>query len=328
MLHETKDIFLNRSYQRLEDSFTPIVIEALHNDKVNEIMLNCDGKLFIEYKDKGIEECGTFNSADAYSLIKTIASIAHINIDEKAPFLSCEIPKHGSRLEALLPPLVKAPVFSIRVLLKKDTYNLDKLVEKAMLTKNEALFLQKCIKDKKNILVSGQTGSGKTTLVNALLNEIAVLCASDRIISIEDTSELEIPSSNKVKLFTNEHNDMAKLVKSSLRLRPDRIIVGEIRGMEALDLIDALSTGHSGGLSTIHAGTDIQALNRLGLLVKRNTSAPSNYEKIIASTIDIILQLKKTPIRHISSITHVKNFKDNSYIVEKINADFEDLYAS
>lgn len=325
MLRDNQEIFLNRSYQRLNDSFSPIVIEALKSSNVNEIMLNCDGSLFIEYKNKGIEQCGMFNSADAYSLIKTIASIANINIDEKAPFLSCEIPIYGSRLEALLPPLVKAPVFSIRIL-STDNYQLDFLVKKGMLTQNEYIFLQKCIKDKKNILVSGQTGSGKTTLVNAILNEIQNLCPLDRIITIEDTSELSIKSKNKVKLFTNKDIDMATLVKSSLRLRPDRIIVGEIRGKEALDLIDALSTGHSGGLSTIHAGSDIQALNRLNLLVKRNVSAPLYFENIIASSIDIIVQLQKTPIRHISSISHVKNFKDNNYIVEKINVNKGDLY--
>ena len=187
-----------------------------------------------------------------------------------------------------------------------------------MLNEKEAEFLKEAIAKRRTIIVSGSTGCGKTTLINALLNELSHICPQDRVISIEDTKELNIKVKNKVALFTSQTSDMSVLLKSALRLRPDRLIVGEVRGCEALDLIDAFSTGHSGGFTTLHAGSIEQALKRLTLLISRHEHAPRLIEPTLAEAIDLIVQLRRTPLRHISTIAQVTGFSDGIFHIKHV----------
>ena len=306
-----------RGLSRLSSDLGHEILNALKNPNIDEIMLNCNGYLFAETKTEGMIKIGEFDTVKGAAIIRTIGSLLNKEINAQSPILSGEIPENGSRFEGLLPPLVKAPIFSIR---KHNALSLPltEMIAKKMLTGEQADFLKEAIIKKRTIVISGRTGCGKTTLVNALLNELSKVCPHDRVLSIEDTPELNVTLQNKVALYTNDATDMGQLLRSSLRLRPDRIIVGEVRSAEALDLIDAFSTGHNGGFTTVHAGNIEQALKRLCLLISRHRQAPRLIEPTLCEALDIVIQLRRTPYRHITEIAEVKGFKDNSFILNKL----------
>lgn len=313
----------------LMEQFGPVIRAALRATNVEEIMLNADGSVFVESKLTGIEKIGTLSSEAGKSIIRSVASLLDQEINENCPILSCDIPYQHVRFEGLLPPLVSGPTFSIR---KRNPYkvSLDTLMDSPVLTHDQGILLRHIVCEHKNIVIAGATGSGKTTIANALINEVALLQSGERIICIEDTPELDIDVDNKIKLLTTPQVGMATLLKSALRLRPDRIIVGEVRSVEALDLIDALSTGHGGGITTIHAGSVLQALHRLSLLISRNPLAPKQIEATIAQAIDIVILIDKRPQRHVAKIMSIWGYKDNQFILKDItNANYyedQDLY--
>ena len=306
-----------RGLSRLLNDLGSDILNALKDSFINEIMLNCDGSLFIEHKNNGMMKIGQLDPIKAAVIIRTLASILGKELSNNSPILSGELPFDGSRFEGLLPPLTAKPIFSIR---KHNALSLPlaDLVKNKMLNEKEAEFLKEAIAKRRTIIVSGSTGCGKTTLINALLNELSHICPQDRVISIEDTKELNIKVKNKVALFTSQTSDMSVLLKSALRLRPDRLIVGEVRGCEALDLIDAFSTGHSGGFTTLHAGSIEQALKRLTLLISRHEHAPRLIEPTLAEAIDLIVQLRRTPLRHISTIAQVTGFSDGIFHIKHV----------
>lgn len=306
-----------RGHARLLNDLGDEIINALADPQINEIMLNCDGTLFVEHKTDGMVKIGELNPVKATVIVRTLASLLGKELNAEGPILSGELPMDGSRFEGLLPPLVSNPVFSVR---KHNALSLplSALVKGKFLSENEACFLKNAIIQRRTIIVSGSTGCGKTTLINALLNELALICPQDRVISIEDTKELSVKVSNKAALYTSGSSDMATLLRSALRLRPDRIIVGEVRGKEALDLIDAFSTGHCGGFTTVHAGSVEQCLKRLTLLISRHENAPRFIEPTLAEALDLIVQLKRTPSRHVSAIAEVSDFADGNFQIKNI----------
>ena len=306
-----------RGLSRLLNDLGSEILNALTDSFINEIMLNCDGSLFVEHKSNGMIKVGQLDPIKAAVIVRTLASLLNKELNSGSPILSGELPFDGSRFEGLLPPLVAKPIFSIR---KHNALSLPltDLVKSGMLNEKEAEFLKEAISQRRTIIVSGRTGCGKTTLINALLNELSHLCPQDRVISIEDTKELNIQVKNKVALYTSKTSDMSVLLKSALRLRPDRIIVGEVRGCEALDLIDAFSTGHSGGFTTLHAGSIEQALKRLTLLISRHDHAPRLIEPTLAEALDLIVQLQRTPSRHISAIAQITGFNNGVFHIKNI----------
>jgi type IV secretion system protein VirB11 len=202
--------------------------------------------------------------------------------------VSAELPETGERFEGLLPPVVAAPAFAIRKP-AVAVFTLDDYSIAGVMRFGQADILRKAVADRKNILVAGGTSTGKTTLANALLAEIAR--TSDRVVLIEDTRELQCRAPNLVALRTKDGvASLADLVRSSLRLRPDRIPIGEVRGAEALDLLKAWGTGHPGGIATIHAGTALGALRRLEQLVQE--AVITVPRALIAETIDLIAVLQ------------------------------------
>lgn len=315
--NQTQSPYDARVLSRLLNDLGSDILNALKDSFINEIMLNCDGSLFIEHKNNGMMKIGQLDPIKAAVIIRTLASILGKELSNSSPILSGELPFDGSRFEGLLPPLTAKPIFSIR---KHNALSLPlaDLVKNKMLNEKEAEFLKEAIAKRRTIIVSGSTGCGKTTLINALLNELSHICPQDRVISIEDTKELNIKVKNKVALFTSQTSDMSVLLKSALRLRPDRLIVGEVRGCEALDLIDAFSTGHSGGFTTLHAGSIEQALKRLTLLISRHEHAPRLIEPTLAEAIDLIVQLRRTPLRHISTIAQVTGFSDGIFHIKHV----------
>ena len=262
----------------------------LDDPEIVEIMLNPDGRLWIDRLGSGLADTGIgVAAADGERIIRLVAHHVGSEVHARAPRVSAELPETGERFEGLLPPVVTAPAFAIRKP-AVAVFTLDDYVAAGIITRLQRAALRKAIAGRENILVAGGTGTGKTTLTNALLAEIAG--TSDRIVLIEDTRELQCTAPNLVAMRTKDGvATLSDLVRSSLRLRPDRIPIGEVRGAEALDLLKAWGTGHPGGFGTIHAGTALGALRRLEQLIQEAvTTVP---RPLIAETIGMIAVLAR-----------------------------------
>lgn len=268
------------------------VLTAFNDPNTIEIMLNSDGKLWIEQFGKDMFVLNdNFSEIKAKSIITSVASYIDTVINADNPILECEFPLDGSRFEALIPPVVSKPTFTIRKKAIK-IFTLDDYENTNIITKSQKDFLVNAILERLNILVVGGTGSGKTTFSNALIYEISQKAPNQRIVIIEDTAELQCASENKVILRANEKVDMLRLLKATMRLRPDRIIVGETRSKEALDLLKAWNTGHPGGIATIHANSAYAGLTRLEQLIAEASNAPMG--QLIAEAINLVVFIKKT----------------------------------
>ena len=272
----------------LRSALGPAVARFLEDSSVVEVMLNPDGRLWIDRLASGLTDTGERLSApDGERIVRLVAHHVGAEVHAGAPRVSAELPETGERFEGLLPPVVAAPTFSIRKP-AVAVFTLDDYVAAGILTSGQADALGRAVATRKNILVAGGTSTGKTALTNALLAEVAK--TSDRVVLIEDTRELQCKASNLVALRTKDGvASLSDLVRSSLRLRPDRIPIGEVRGAEALDLIKAWGTGHPGGIGTIHAGTALGALRRLEQLIQE--AVVTVPRALIAETIDVIAVL-------------------------------------
>ena len=229
----------------------------------------------------------TLGAADGERIIRLVAHHVGVEVHARSPRVSAELPEGGERFEGLLPPVVAAPAFAIRKP-AVAVFTLDDYAAAGIMLPAEAAALRTGVTARANILVAGGTGSGKTTLVNALLAEVAK--TSDRIVLIEDTRELQCAAPNLVAMRTKDGVvSLSDLVRSSLRLRPDRIPIGEVRGAEALDLLKAWGTGHPGGIGTIHAGTALGALRRMEQLIQE--AVVTVPRALLAETIDLIAVL-------------------------------------
>ncbi|ATQ68888.1 MULTISPECIES: P-type conjugative transfer ATPase TrbB [Methylosinus] len=265
------------------------VASFLEDPSVVEVMLNPDGRLWIDRLSSGLEDSGCkMSAADGERIVRLIAHHVGAEVHPGSPRVSAELPETGERFEGLLPPVVAAPAFAIRKP-AVAVFTLDDYARARVMTSSQADALRKSVADRKNILVAGGTSTGKTTLANALLAEIAH--TADRVVLIEDTRELQCRAPNLVALRTKDGVvSLSDLVRSSLRLRPDRIPIGEVRGAEALDLLKAWGTGHPGGIATIHAGTALGALRRLEQLIQE--AVITVPRALIAETIDVIAVLQ------------------------------------
>jgi pilus assembly protein CpaF len=285
-----------------EDSiatFLGPIVGFLADDSISEVMINGPKEIFIERR--GLIEKTDVTFRDEQSLIAAVRNIAQFvgrTIDEDHPVLDARLPD-GSRICAVLPPCSrKGTTLSIRKFQKGSPSFVD-LINRGSVTKEAARFLDVCIFLAKNTIISGGTGSGKTTLLNVLGSRIP---NNQRVLVIEDSSELKI-NTDHVVFFESKHADeqgegavtIRDLIKASLRLRPDRIVVGEVRGAEALDLISAMNTGHGGSMGTAHANTPYDALVRLETLAMMGESnvPPAAIRRQIASAIDLVVQIKR-----------------------------------
>lgn len=264
------------------------IVRWLAEPAVIEVMLNPDGRLWIDRLGVGLTATGgLMTAADGERIIRLVAHHVGAEVHCGAPRVSAELPDGGERFEGLLPPVVAAPSFAIRKP-AIAVFTLSNYVAAGIMSAEEAGMLAGAVRAKKNILVAGGTSTGKTTLTNALLAEVAA--GEDRIVLIEDTRELQCAAPNLVSLRTKDGvATLSDLVRSALRLRPDRIPIGEVRGAEALDLVKAWGTGHPGGIGTIHAGSAIGTLRRLEQLIQE--SVVTVPRALIAETIDVIAVL-------------------------------------
>jgi type IV secretion system protein TrbB len=260
----------------------------LEDPAIVEVMLNPDGRLWIDRLGTGLANTGEMLSpADGERIIRLVAHHISAEVHADRPRVSAELPETGERFEGLVPPVATAPTFAIRKP-AVAVFTLQDYVSKGIMSEGQAALLAQAVADRKNILVAGGTSTGKTTLTNALLAEVAK--TSDRVVLIEDTRELQCAAPNLVALRTKDGvASLSDLVRSSLRLRPDRIPIGEVRGAEALDLLKAWGTGHPGGVGTIHAGSGLGALRRMEQLIQE--AVVTVPRALIAETIDLIAVL-------------------------------------
>jgi type IV secretion system protein VirB11 len=272
----------------LRTALGPVISGYLDDPAIGEVLLNPDGKLWIDRLAGGLEDTGTRVLAeDAERIVRLVAHHVGVEVHSYAPRVSAELPETGERFEGLIPPVVAAPCFAIRRP-AVAVFTLADYVKTGIMKVHAAALLREAVASHKNILVVGGTSTGKTTLVNALLAEVAK--TKDRVVLIEDTRELQCAAPNLVALRTKDGAaSLSDLVRSALRLRPDRIPVGEVRGSEALDLLKAWGTGHPGGIGTLHAGSAIGALRRLEQLIQE--AVVTVPRALIAETIDVIAVL-------------------------------------
>jgi type IV secretion system protein VirB11 len=281
----------------------------LEDPGIVEVMLNPDGRLWIDRLMGGLEgtSCRVM-PADAERIVRLVAHHVGVEVHAGSPRVSAELPETGERFEGLVPPVVSAPCFAIRRP-AVAVFTLDDYVAAGIMSAGQAELLRVAVRERKNVLVAGGTSTGKTTLVNALLAEIAT--TGDRIVLIEDTRELQCAAPNLVALRTKDGAaSLSDLVRSSLRLRPDRIPIGEVRGAEALDLLKAWGTGHPGGVGTLHAGSAIGALRRLEQLIQE--AVVTVPRALIAETIDLIAVLAgRGSARRLAEIAVVRDLGPN-----------------
>ena len=323
-----------RLQEKLRRELGVAVLDALADPRVIEVMLNPDGRLWIDELGIGMRDTGTqISAAQAENLLGTVAATLGYVITPERPVLEGELALDGSRVCGLLPPVVLAPAFCIRKAAAL-VYGLDDYVRDGILdgvvpptlgsidrppARGHADVLRHAIRTRQNILVVGGTQSGKTTLANGLLHELSTAIGStQRVLMIEETRELRCTVPNHIALRTTETVDMTRLVRTALRLRPDRIIVGEVRGAEALAMLKAWNTGHPGGIATVHANDARAGLIRLEQLVQEANVPPQ--PALIAEAVDLIVVIVRTPTgRKITEIARVHGTSASGYVLEAID---------
>lgn len=301
--------------------------DLLNNDSVTEIMVNGANDIYVEVDGKLVkdESVSFINDTHIIRTIQRIVQPLGRTIDAVNPMVDAHL-RDGSRLNAIIPPLsLTGPVITIRKFSKKMN-SVDDLIRMGTLTANMALFLQACVRAKLNIIISGGTGTGKTTLLNILSGFID---DEERIITIEDAAELKLHQSHVISLETRVVNyegegeiTIRDLVRNSLRMRPDRIIVGEVRGKEAFDMLQAMNTGHEGSITTLHANSSEDAINRLETMMLMNDMELPVYaiRNYIEKAIDIVIQIERLSDgkRKITSISEVIGLRDDKVALREI----------
>lgn len=302
-----------RLIEKLKREMGSPMLAAIEDPEIIEILLNPNGELWVERLGRSMTKLDCINPVQAESLIATVASYVGRVIDIRTPILECEFPLDGSRFEALQAPIVEGPTFSLRKRVLR-ALNLENYIDEKIITVDQADIVCASIKQRKNILVIGGTGSGKTTFANALIDSMVTQCPDHRLVIIEDTREIQCVADNAVALKTSDFVDMTGLLKATLRLRPDRIIVGEVRGGEALALLKAWNTGHPGGIATLHANNAKAGLLRLEQLIGEVSQTP--MQKLIAEAINLLVVISKVAgSRKITEIAEVEGYSGDKYIL-------------
>jgi len=322
-MSQLNPITVSRTLEMLRSAMGPVIGAALDDKNVIEIMVNPDGKLWLDRHGEGRVYTGEIiTPSDAERIVKLVASHIRQEVTTNRPIVSAELPDGGERFEGLLPPVVSAPCFSIRKGAAK-IFTLEDYVESGTMTKAQANALSYAVNAKLNILIVGGTSSGKTTLANALLAEIAN--CNDRVLILEDTRELQCRAEDTVALRTHgKYVKLADLVRSTLRLRPDRIVVGEVRGPEALDMLKAWNTGHPGGIATVHANAAEAGIYRIEQLILEGAS--SVPRTLIAEAINVIVFISgRGPVRRVETIARVLGVHGDEYDFEALAPNFTPL---
>ncbi len=304
-------VALDRRIQMLRTAMGPVIAAALEDPDVVEIMLNPDRSLWVDRLSTGRAPLGLeLSEADGERIIRLVAAHVGAEVHRGQPLLTAELPETGERFEGILPPAAPGPAFALR---KRavGVIPLARYISEGMMSAAQADFLVQAVHARQNILIAGGTSTGKTTLANALLAEIAA--TGDRVLVLEDTVELQCTATDHVPLRTRMGVvTMQELVRATMRLRPDRVVVGEVRGGEALDLIKVWGTGHPGGIATIHAGSAVGALLRLEQLILEVAVNPPRA--LIAEAVNVVIYIAgRGRKRRIESIARVIGFDGTGY---------------
>lgn len=316
------------------------LLQFLDDTRMEDIVLNPDGSLWVKRLGERFTRAGAMDASDAFKAMSTIAAIRKTYFSKDHPILETELPLDGSRFEGLTAPVVRSPVFAIR-LRPKHMYTLADYERDGILTDaadslnarrrrddfaagvrgcKHSEVIRAAVRARKNILVAGSTGSGKTTLVNAILAVYAEEAPGDRVITIEDTTELQCAVKNHVDLRAAGTVTMLDCLRACMRLKPHRIVVGEVRGAEAHTLLKAWNTGHPGGVATIHANDALSGLIRLESLVAEATAAP--MQTLIAEAVDLVIFVDEEASlpagRKVREVLLVTGYRDGRYEVEHV----------
>jgi type IV secretion system protein VirB11 len=337
-------VIQDEQHQRLEVKLRrelgDAVLSLLADDRTEDILLNPDSSLWLKRMGEGFLKVGQMPPAQAASALGTIAAWRGTVLNHEHPVLETELPIDGSRFEGIVPPVVRFPIFAIRLRPKKiftlGDYEAGRILTgkedplnrlrrrddfaACVRTLTHADIIRAAIRARKNILVVGSTGSGKTTLVNAILDSLAQITPHDRVISIEDTTELQCSVKNYLDLRAVGDVTMLECLRACMRLKPTRIVVGEVRGAEAHTLLKAWNTGHPGGAATVHANDAISGLIRLESLVAEATTAPQ--QTLIAEAVDLVIFVDEEPDlkagRKVRELLLVTGYRDGRYQVEHV----------
>ncbi|WP_238325869.1 P-type conjugative transfer ATPase TrbB [Bryobacter aggregatus] len=314
------------------------VLRSLADIRTEDLVLNPDSRLWVKRQGEGFQCIGEMSPAQAQTAMGTIAAQKGTVIHHDRPILETELPIDGSRFEGLMPPVVSRPSFAIRQRPRRiftlDDYEVAGILSDSQDPLNRrrwrsqfqhtvrglshAEVIRAAVAEKKNILIVGSTGSGKTTLVNAILEALVQLAPDDRVISIEDTIELQCPVKNYVDLRAVGNVTMLDCLRACMRLKPTRIVVGEVRGAEAHVMLKAWNTGHPGGVATVHANDALSGLVRLESLVAEATSAP--MQSLIAEAVDLVVFIDEEADlaagRKVRQLLLVNGYENGQYSVE------------
>jgi len=318
---ESKPTARDEQARRLAESMKrqlgPLLCGVLAERGLVELMLNADGAVWADRLGRGMASVGVMAATAAESLIGTVASTLRSTVTRENPILECTLPAAppflGARFEAMIPPVVAAPVFTIR-LKASSVFPLQEYERQGIMSAGQRAAIELAVRERRNILVVGGTGTGKTTLTNAIIAYMVEVAPEHRLVIIEDTGELQCSARNAVVLLATDTVDMQRLLKATMRLRPDRIIVGEVRDGAALSLLKAWNTGHPGGVCTIHANDAEAGLTRLEQLVAEASQTP--MQPVIAEAVDLIVSIAKAdnePGRVIREIASVSGFAGGAY---------------
>lgn len=313
------NLVITRTLEKLERQCGSQLLKLLNDPKTIEIMLNPDGWVWLEQLGSPMRKVFQLSPNSANAIMQTVAGFHGKIVNEQNPILECEFPLDSSRFAGQVFPCVPNPSFTIR---KKavSIFTLEQYVEAGTMTERQKNIIIDAVNSHKNILVVGGTGSGKTTLVNAIISKMTDNFPLERVVIIEDTGEIQCSAENYVQFHTSPNVTMTDLLKTTLRMRPDRILVGEVRGKEALDLLMAWNTGHSGGCATVHANNCDQALERIAMLISMNADYPKPIEPLIASSVHVIVHIARHEHgRRINQILTAEGFSAGKYVTREIS---------
>ena len=316
-INSTDEEVIRRNLEKLRREMGDDIRHAMDDSSVIEIMLNPDGRVWIDKIGSGMEFLCDMSPVQSLQMLGTVAHMLGTVINYHNPVVEGELPGDGSRVEGVITPIVPNPTFNIR---KKSSaiFSLAEYIKSGRASDEDIRILCEAISARKNILVVGGTGTGKTTFVNAIINEMKTLTPHHRLLILEDTLELQCSMDNFVSMRTSSDKSMQDLLKITMRQRPDRIIIGEVRGKEALDMLKAWNTGHPGGVCTVHANDARAGLLRIEQLISEVSQ--STMRELIAEAIDVVAFLIRDP--HIgpklSELISVEGVSNGQYIFKNL----------